>query len=215
MKISEYIDHTILKPDARIDQVKIFCSEAKEYGFASVCVNPVHVPLVVRELEGTSVKTCVVVGFPLGANASIVKAYEAKTAVEQGADEIDMVINVGALKDGDYETVEKDIRAVVAASGKSHVKVILETCLLTDAEKLKACELSLNAGAHFVKTSTGFGSGGATIEDVALMRKAVGDKAGVKASGGIRDYKIAIAMIDAGASRIGTSSGIKIVKEAQ
>ncbi|MDD5503310.1 MAG: deoxyribose-phosphate aldolase [Candidatus Thermoplasmatota archaeon] len=215
MKISEYIDHTILKPDATTNQVKTFCSEAKEYGFASVCVNPVHAPLVARELEGTSVKTCVVVGFPLGANASSVKAYEAKTAVEQGADEVDMVINVGSLKDGDYEAVEKDIKAVVAASGKSHVKVIFETCLLTDAEKLKACELSLKAGAHFVKTSTGFGSGGATIEDVALMRKAVGNGAGVKASGGIRDYKTAMAMIEAGASRIGTSSGVKIVKEAK
>jgi deoxyribose-phosphate aldolase len=213
MRIQDYIDHTLLKPEATMAQIIKICEEAKKYGFASVCVNPYYAPLVAKELKGSKVKTCVVIGFPLGATLKEVKAFETETAVSAGAQEIDMVINIGALKSQNYKTVEEDIRAVKAAAGKALVKVIIETCLLTDEEKIKACELALNAGAHFVKTSTGFSTGGATIGDVALMRKTVGDKAGVKASGGIRDYKTCLTMIQAGATRIGTSSGIKIVEE--
>lgn len=215
MKIQDYIDHTLLKPEATKEQVRILCTEAKEYEFASVCVNPFYTSLVSKELEGSEVKTCVVIGFPLGATASQVKTFEAETAVRAGAQEVDMVINIGALKDTDYDVVEEDIKAVVdAVKGKALVKVIIETCLLTDEEKAKACELATKTGAHFVKTSTGFSTGGATLGDVALMRKTVGNKVGVKASGGIRDYKTALAMIEAGATRIGTSSGVKIMEEA-
>lgn len=212
MNLAGYIDHTILKPEATKQDVLRLCDEAKQYGFASVCVNAYYTKLVADALKGSEVKTCVVVGFPLGATFTQIKAYETELAIQNGADEVDMVINVGALKDKDYNTVEQDIKAVVdVAKGKAIVKVIIETCLLTDEEKVKACELSVEAGADFVKTSTGFSTGGATVEDIALMRKTVGDKALVKASGGVRDFKGAKAMVDAGADRIGASSGIKIV----
>lgn len=217
MNLAKYIDHTILKANATTEQVKVICDEAKEYGFMSVCVNSAHTAFVSEQLAGSEVKTCTVVGFPLGAMLSEAKAYETKLAVAAGADEIDMVINVGAIKDQNFDLVEADIKAVVDASGEALVKVILETCLLTDEEKVKACELSVAAGADFVKTSTGFSTGGATLEDVALMRKTVGDKAQVKASGGVRDYDGAIAVINAGADRIGASAGVAIVnhKEAE
>lgn len=211
MNLAKYIDHTILKPDATVEQVKKICAEAREYDFMSVCVNSTHTALVSKALEGSDVKTCTVVGFPLGAMTPEVKAFETKTAVALGADEIDMVINVGALKDGNHDLVEKDIKAVVDASGDALVKVILETCLLTKEEIVKASELSVAAGADFVKTSTGFSTGGATVEDVALMKKTVGDAAKVKASGGVRSYEDAMAVIEAGAERIGASAGVAIV----
>lgn len=212
MNLASYIDHTILKPEATKQDVIKLCEEAKQYGFASVCVNAYYTKLVADTLKDSEVKTCVVVGFPLGATFTEIKAHETELAIQNGADEVDMVINIGALKDKDYATVEQDIKAVVdAAKGKAIVKVIIETCLLTEEEKVKACELSVKAGADFVKTSTGFSTGGATVEDVTLMRKTVGDQALVKASGGVRDFKGAKAMIDAGADRIGASSGIKIV----
>ncbi len=215
MHPSEYIDHTLLRPEATAEQIVRLCREAREYAFKSVCVNPCHAARVRKELAGSQVLTCVVVGFPLGATATAVKAFETRNAIEDGAQEIDMVINIGALKGEDILTVEGDIRAVVeAAGGKAVVKVIIECCLLTEAEKIEACECSLRAGANFVKTSTGFGTGGATVEDVILMRRVVGDRAGVKASGGVRDYRTAQAMIEAGASRIGTSAGIEIMKQA-
>ena len=211
--IAKYIDHTILKPDAARDAVRQICDEAKEYGFASVCVNPTHIELVAKELKGSGVKACVVVGFPLGANTSDTKACETRDVIEMGAEEVDMVINIGAAKDGDWELVQSDIKAVVdAAGGKALVKVIIETCLLTDDEKVMVCRAAVAAGADFVKTSTGFSTGGATAEDIALMRKTVGPDIGVKASGGVRDYETAEAMIKAGATRIGASSGIAIVK---
>lgn len=211
MNLPKYIDHTTLKPNVQKEEVLRLCKEAKEYSFASVCVNEFYTKLVSDELAGTDVLTCTVVGFPLGASTSAVKAFETEKAVEMGADEIDMVINVGALKDGDCQYVENDIKAVVSAANGKTVKVILETCLLTKEEIAKACELSVLAGAHFVKTSTGFSTGGATIEDVKLMKKTVDGKAKVKASGGIRDYDTAMAMIEAGADRIGASAGIAIV----
>lgn len=211
MNLAKYIDHTILKPDATKEQVVAICEEAREYGFASVCVNQYNTALVKEKLEGTDVMVCTVVGFPLGSVTKEVKAFETGLAVKLGADEIDMVINVGALKDGFYDLVKEDIKAVVEAAAGKTVKVIIETCLLTDAEKVKACELAVEAGANFVKTSTGFSSGGATVEDVTLMKKTVGDKALVKASGGVRDYDGAMAVIEAGANRIGASSGVKIV----
>lgn len=212
MNLAKYIDHTILKADISKDDVVKVCSEAKEYGFFSVCVNPCFVSLVANELKGSDVKVTSVIGFPLGANTSKIKALETKQAIADGANEIDMVINVSALKDGDYEYVENDIRSVVEAlEGKAILKVIIETCLLTDDEKVKACELSKKAGAHFVKTSTGFSTGGATVEDIALMRKTVGPELGVKASGGVRDAAGAKAVIEAGATRIGASSSVVIV----
>lgn len=211
MNLAKYIDHTILKPASTREEVLTVCNEAKEYGFASVCVNQYHTAYVREQLEGSDVMVCTVVGFPLGAVVKEVKAFETDLAVKAGADEIDMVINVGALKDGEYDLVRDDIKAVVEAAAGKTVKVIIETCLLTDEEKVKACELSVEAGAHFVKTSTGFSTGGATVEDIALMRKTVGDKAKVKASGGVRDYDGAMAVIEAGANRIGASSGVKIV----
>ena len=212
MNLAGYIDHTILKPEATKQDVLKLCTEAKQYGFASVCVNAYYTKLVADALKDSDVKTCVVVGFPLGATFTEIKAHETELAIQHGADEVDMVINIGALKDKDYDAVEQDIKAVVdAAKGKAIVKVIIETCLLTEEEKVKACELSVKAGAEFVKTSTGFSTGGATVEDVALMKKTVGNQALVKASGGVRDFKGAKAMIDAGADRIGASSGIKIV----
>lgn len=216
MDIARYIDHTILKPEATAEDVKRLCAEAKEYNFASVCVNACYTKLVSTELAGSDVKTCVVVGFPLGAMTKEAKAFETTQAIENGANEIDMVINVGALKAKNYELLKEDIKAVVnAAAGKAIVKVIIETCLLTDEEKIKACEISKEAKADFVKTSTGFSSGGATKEDIALMRKTVGPDLGVKASGGIRDFKTAMDMINAGASRIGASASIAIVKESK
>lgn len=214
MDIAKYIDHTILKPQATIDEVKKVCKEAKEYKFASVCVNGCHAKLVSTELAGSNVKTCVVIGFPLGAATKEAKEFEAFDAIKNGADEVDMVINIGALKDKNYSLVKEDIEGVVnAAKGKALVKVIIETCLLTDEEKVKACEIAKEAKANFVKTSTGFSTDGAKKKDVSLMRKAVGENLGVKASGGIRDYKTAMDMINAGASRIGASSGIAIIRE--
>lgn len=211
--IAKTIDHTILKPTATAEQIRELCAEARANRFASVCVNPCWVPLVAKELNNSDVLVCTVIGFPLGANPTDVKVEETKWAVKNGAQEVDMVINMGALKGRDYKTVEDDIRAVVKAAGKATVKVIIETCFLSNDEKRIACEAAMKAGAHFVKTSTGFGSGGATVEDVNLMRKTVGDAMKVKASGGIRSYHDAIAMLEAGADRIGTSSGVAIVAE--
>ncbi|MBY4986621.1 deoxyribose-phosphate aldolase [Streptococcus suis] len=212
MKLNKYIDHTILKPETSKEQVAQILAEAKEYDFASVCVNPNWVTYAAQELKDSDVKVCTVIGFPLGANTPAVKAFETKDAIENGADEIDMVINIGALKSKNDELVLEDIKAVVEASGDKLVKVIIETCLLTEEEKVKACQLSKEAGADFVKTSTGFSTGGATVEDVALMRKTVGSDMGVKASGGARSYEDAIAFIEAGATRIGASSGVAIMK---
>ncbi|HFI0425064.1 TPA: deoxyribose-phosphate aldolase [Streptococcus suis] len=212
MKLNKFIDHTVLKPETTKEQVAKVLEEAKEYDFASVCINPTWVSFAAEGLKGTDVKVCTVIGFPLGANTPAVKAFETKDAIENGADEIDMVINIGALKDKNYDLVLEDIKAVVEASGDKLVKVIIETCLLTDEEKEKACELSKEAGADFVKTSTGFSTGGATVADVALMRKTVGPDMGVKASGGARSYEDAIAFIEAGATRIGASSGVAIMK---
>ncbi len=215
MKLNKYIDHTILKPETTQEQVEKILSEAKEYDFASVCVNPTWVSLAAESLKDSDVKVCTVIGFPLGANTSAVKAFETKDAIANGADEIDMVINVGALKAENDALVLDDIKAVVDASGDKLVKVIIETCLLTDDEKVRACQLSKEAGADYVKTSTGFSTGGATVADVALMRKTVGPDMGVKASGGARSYEDAIAFIEAGASRIGASSGVAIMNGAQ
>ncbi|WP_105142048.1 deoxyribose-phosphate aldolase [Streptococcus suis] len=215
MKLNKYIDHTILKPETTQEQVEKILAEAKEYDFASVCVNPTWVALAAESLKDSDVKVCTVIGFPLGANTPAVKAFETKDAISNGADEIDMVINIGALKTGNYSLVLEDIKAVVAASGDKLVKVIIEACLLTDDEKVKACQLSQEAGADYVKTSTGFSTGGATVADVALMRKTVGPDMGVKASGGARSYEDAIAFIEAGASRIGASSGVAIMNGAQ
>ncbi|WP_251552190.1 deoxyribose-phosphate aldolase [Neobacillus muris] len=212
--IARMIDHTLLKADATESQIEQLANEAKEYSFASVCVNPVWVKTAAEMLQDApDVKVCTVIGFPLGASTTETKAFETKNAIENGADEIDMVINIGALKGKQYSLVEEDIKAVVeAAKGKALVKVIIETCLLTDEEKVKACELSVKAGADFVKTSTGFSTGGATVEDIRLMRKTVGPDIGVKASGGVRSREDALAMVEAGATRIGASSGIAISK---
>lgn len=210
--IASYIDNTLLKQDATPEQIRKICAESIEFGCASVCCNPSYVPLVSECLKGSSVKVCTVIGFPLGMNDSKVKAFEASLAAEQGADELDMVINVGRLKAGELEYVKNDIKAVVDASHGKLVKVIIECCLLTDEEKAAACLLAKEAGADFVKTSTGFSTGGATVADVALMRKTVGPEMGVKAAGGVRDYASAMAMLEAGATRIGASSGKKIVE---
>ena len=215
MKLNKYIDHTLLKADATKEQITKLCNEAKEHDFASVCVNTCYVPLCKELLKDSDVKVCCVVGFPLGAMDSASKAFEAKTAVSNGAGEVDMVINIGALKDKDYDYVTKDIEAVVNASKPSIVKVIIETCLLTDEEKVQACKCAMKANAEFVKTSTGFSTSGATVEDVALMRKTVGTVCKVKAAGGIRTYEDAMKMIDAGADRLGCSAGIKIVEGAK
>lgn len=213
MNMASLIDHTILKADTTLEQVKKICNEAKEYKFKSVCVNSCYTKVVADELKGSDVLVCTVVGFPLGAMDSKAKAFETARAIELGANEIDTVINVGALKDKNYDLVLQDIKDVVdTAKGKALVKVIIETCLLTDEEKVKACELAVEAGADFVKTSTGFSTGGATAEDVALMRKVVGPHIGVKASGGVRTTEDANKMIEAGASRIGASASIAIVK---
>ncbi|GIP38150.1 deoxyribose-phosphate aldolase [Paenibacillus sp. J31TS4] len=216
MNIAGMIDHTLLKADAVEAEVAKLTDEAKTYKFASVCVNPTWVAFCAEQLAGTAVKVCTVIGFPLGATTPEVKAFETENAIRNGATEVDMVVNIGALKDGRDELVERDIRAVVeAASGKALVKVIIESCLLTNEEKVRACELAVKAGADFVKTSTGFSTGGATAEDVALMRKTVGDKAGVKASGGVRSLEDVKRMIEAGATRIGASSGVKIMQGGQ
>lgn len=213
--LAQYFDHTILKPAATAAEVKNICEEAKAYGFFSVCVNPVHVRFVKELLAGSEVKVCSVVGFPLGAHTSYIKAAETERAIADGADEIDMVINVGALKDKNYTLVENDIRAVVEAAQGNTVKVIIETCLLDTNEIVEACTLAKKAGAHFVKTSTGFAGGGATVEDVALMKKTVGDDLQVKASGGIKNLEDTKKMIAAGADRIGASAGLAIMKELQ
>ncbi|WP_134700946.1 deoxyribose-phosphate aldolase [Ammoniphilus sp. YIM 78166] len=212
MSLNEYIDHTLLKPEVTKEQIFKLCEEAKEYQFAAVCVNPIWVALCKELLTGTKVQVATVVGFPLGANMPQVKAFETKQAISDGATEIDMVMNVGALKSNDLEWVKKDIAAVVEAAGEQAiVKVILETGLLSEEEIETASRISVEAGAHFVKTSTGFGPGGATVPHIALMRKTVGPEIGVKASGGVRDYETAAAMVEAGATRIGASAGIAIV----
>jgi deoxyribose-phosphate aldolase len=214
MNLAKMIDHTLLKPDATQQEIAQLCFEAKKYGFASVCVNPTWVPLCAQLLKDSPVKVCTVIGFPLGATSSETKAFETRTAIEQGATEIDMVINIGALKARDLETVAKDIRGVVNAAHAKNiiVKVIIETALLTDEEKTIASLISKEAGADFVKTSTGFAGGGATVHDVELMRKTVGPQMGVKASGGVRTYEDAASMIKAGATRIGASAGVKIIQ---
>jgi len=212
--IASMIDHTLLKPDATADQIAQLCYEAKKFEFASVCVNPTHVKLCAELLQGSSAKVCTVIGFPLGASAPEVKAFEAQTALNDGATEIDMVINIGALKAGDLTLVARDIHEVVKVGHNANaiVKVIIETALLNDEEKVTACLLSKEAGADFVKTSTGFSGGGATVEDINLMRKVVGPDMGVKASGGVRDFEDAQNMVKAGATRLGASAGVRIVQ---
>jgi deoxyribose-phosphate aldolase len=214
-QVARYIDHTLLKPDATRDEVLKVCEEGARYGFASVCINPTWVRESACALRGSGVKVCTVIGFPLGANTPDIKAYEARRAIFDGASELDMVINVGALKSGDYDLVARDIGGIVevAHDAGSICKVIIETALLTDDEKIRACTIAKDVGADFVKTSTGFSKGGATVADIALMRRAVGGQMGVKASGGVRDLKQAQEMIQAGATRIGASVGVKIVQE--
>lgn len=213
MNINKLIDHTALKPNTTKESILKLITEAKTYDFASVCVNPCWIELAHQELKNTDVKVCTVIGFPLGANTTEVKVFEAKDAIEKGAQEIDMVINIAMLKDKEYDYVENEIHQIVeAAKDKAIVKVIIETCLLTDEEKIKACELSQKAGADFVKTSTGFFTGGATVHDIALMRKTVGAEMGVKASGGVHTHEEALAMVEAGATRIGASAGVKLLK---
>lgn len=211
--LARMIDHTLLKPEATKDQIIQLCNEAKKYSFASVCINPSYVPICVKLLRDTDVKVCTVIGFPLGATSTATKAFETEQSLKDGAKEIDMVINVGMLKSADYDYVENDIFAVVTTSKRYHAltKVILETALLNDEEKIKGCLLAKRAGADFVKTSTGFSKGGATVGDIALMRKVVGSAMGVKASGGVRTREEALAMVASGADRIGASASVKIV----
>lgn len=215
MEIQALLDHTLLSPEAKEADIERLCNEAKQYGFKSVCVNPFYVPLAAALLQKTEVKICTVIGFPLGAGNSAIKAFEAENVLSLGADELDMVINIGALKNGDDKTVASEIRAVVdvAREKQALVKVILETCYLSEREKIKACLLAKEEGADFVKTSTGFGSAGATLENVRLMRKTVGLDMGVKASGGIKTLNGVRKLIAAGATRIGTSSGVHIMQE--
>ena len=213
--LNKLIDHTVLKPDTKKEQIVTLCDEAKQYDFASVCVNPTWVSLCAELLKETDVKVCTVIGFPLGATFKEVKALETTLAIEAGATEIDMVINVGAAKDGRFDDVYEDILAVVKAANGTLVKVIIETCLLTDEEKVKACEMAVKAGANFVKTSTGFSTGGATVADVTLMRQTVGNTVGVKASGGVRTNDDVAKMVEAGANRIGTSGGVALVQGKQ
>ncbi|MEJ2556835.1 MAG: deoxyribose-phosphate aldolase [Anaerolineae bacterium] len=215
--IARFIDHTLLKPDATQAQIAQLCHEARQYHFAAVCVNPTHIKLCADLLKGSDVAVCTVVGFPLGATPPEVKAYEAQQAIEDGATEVDMVINIGALKGEEYELVERDIAMVTRTCHNNGAlcKVIIEAALLTDQEKIRACELAKKAGADYVKTSTGFGPGGATVADVALMRRVVGPGMGVKAAGGIRSYADAKGMVEAGATRIGASAGVRIVQEAK
>ena len=212
MNYNRLIDHTVLKPDTQEEAVIKLCKEALEFNFASVCVNPTFVELCAGLLKGSEVKVCTVIGFPLGANTKEVKGFEALDAVNKGAEEIDMVINIGALKDKKYDYVYEEIKYIKECCKGRLLKVIIETCLLTDEEKVKACELSVKAGADYVKTSTGFSTGGATVSDIALMRKTVGPDLGVKASGGVRTYEDMVNMVEAGATRIGTSSGPKLMK---
>ena len=215
--MAKMIDHTLLKTTSTVEDIKRLCEEAKEYEFASVCINPIFVPMAAKLLSNTSVKVATVIGFPLGANTSETKAFETRNAIKNGAQEIDMVINMGAFKSNAFDLVKADIKAVVDATKTAGVtsdiivKVIIETCYLTQEEIVTTCNIAKNAGADFVKTSTGYGIDGAKIEDVSLMRKTVGREIGVKASGGIRDYRQALAMLDAGANRIGTSSGVVII----
>ena len=211
MQYNKLIDHTLLKQDAQPEQIVRLCDEAKDFHFMSVCVNPGYVPLAARCLEGSDVKVCTVIGFPLGMNLTKTKVEEAETCIKMGADEIDMVINVGMLKAGHDEYVKEEIRLLKEVAGSRVLKVIIETCLLTDDEKVRACIAAKEAGADFVKTSTGFSTGGATVHDVELMRKTVGPDMGVKASGGVRTHEDLIAMVEAGANRIGTSNGTKII----
>lgn len=215
MQLSSYIDHTLLRPDTQKAAIEKLCQEAREHKFFSVCVNTSYVKLCADLLRGSSVKVCAVVGFPLGAMDSESKAFEAKKAIEHGADEIDMVINIGALKDRKLDFVRKDIAAVVQATSGHKVKVIIETSLLSEEEKKLACQASLEAKAAFIKTSTGFNGGGATVEDIKLMKTVVGEKMGVKASGGIKSSTQALALIEAGATRLGTSSGVALVQDLQ
>lgn len=212
--LASFVDHTVLKPETvKLDIIKL-CDEAIEYGFVSVCVNPCNVSSVKEFLKGSDVKVCTVVGFPLGATTSEVKAFEAAQAIENGADEIDMVINIGALKDERYDYVENDIKSVAEkCKGKALLKVIIETCLLNDDQKIMACKLAKSAGADYVKTSTGFSTSGAIVSDIILMKNTVGKDMGVKASGGIRDLDTALKMIEVGASRIGASASVKIINE--
>ena len=212
MNLNKYIDHTVLKADTPKAKVQQIIDEAIQYDFMSVCINPTWVSFAAEKLAATDVKVCTVIGFPLGANTSTVKAFEAAEAIKNGADEVDMVINIGAAKDGDWDLVESDIQAVVDASKDVTTKVIIETSLLTDEEKVKACQAAVRAGSDFVKTSTGFSTAGATVADIALMRQPVGPDLGVKASGGVRSIADAQAMIEAGATRLGTSNGVDIMK---
>ena len=212
MDYNRLIDHTVLKQDTQEAAVIQLCKEALEFNFASVCVNPTYIELCAKLLKGSEVKVCTVIGFPLGANTKEVKGFETLDAVSKGADEIDMVINIGALKDHKDDYVYEEIKYIKECCKGKLLKVIIETCLLTEEEKVRACELSKKAGADYVKTSTGFSTGGATKEDIALMRKTVGPELGVKASGGVRTYEDMIVMVEAGASRIGTSNGVKLMK---
>lgn len=212
MGINRMIDHTLLKAESSQDQIKQLCQEAKAHDFFSVCVQPTWISLCKEELAGSGVKIATVIGFPLGANTTETKVFEAKDAIEKGADEIDMVINIGALKSGQGQLVEDEIRAIKEAIGDHILKVIIETCLLTEDEKIRACQLTLKAGGDYVKTSTGFSTGGAKLEDVKLMKDQVKDQAKVKASGGIRDFATAQKMVEAGADRLGVSAGIAIVE---
>ncbi|MBM7869379.1 deoxyribose-phosphate aldolase [Clostridium pascui] len=215
-ELARMIDHTVLKADTKEEKIEEICKEALEYNFASVCINPCNIEFAAKFLKGSEVKVCTVIGFPLGSNTTATKAFETKDAIEKGALEVDMVINIGKLKDKDYDYVKKDIEAVVKeAKGKALTKVIIETCLLTDEEKIMACKLSKEAGADFVKTSTGFSTGGATVSDIKIMREAVGGKLGVKASGGVRTYEDSVAIINAGATRIGASASIDIINKAK
>ena len=215
MNLNKYIDHTLLKPESTTSQIVKLCDEAKKYDFASVCVNPTHIALCAKELKGSTVKVCTVIGFPLGANTSEVKAFETKNAIENGAQEIDMVLNIGALKEGNYELVKNDIKAVHDAANGTLVKVIFETCLLTNEEIVKACEICMEVGVEYVKTSTGFNKSGATFEVVKLMSDTVKGKCLVKAAGGVRCFDDALKMVnECGASRLGTSSGVAILESA-
>ena len=213
MNYNKMIDHTVLKADTPLETVKRICDEAMEYGFASVCINPCHVAYCADYLKDSDVNVCTVIGFPLGANTSAVKAFETKDAIANGADEIDMVMNIGALKDKNYDLVRNDVKAVVEAANGTLVKVILETCLLTEDEIKKACELCVEAKADYVKTSTGFSTRGATIEDVQIMKAAVQGKAKVKAAGGVRTHEDMVKIVEAGADRIGTSAGVKLMQK--
>lgn len=215
MKLSKYIDHTLLKADASIEAIKKLCEEAKDYDFKSVCVNTCNIELCKKQLEGSDVLVCTVIGFPLGAMSTEAKVFEAKDAIIKGADEVDMVINIGRLKDEDYYYCTDEIKKIKDAIGNKTLKVIIETCLLTDEQIVAACNCVVEAGADFVKTSTGFSTNGATFEGVALMKKAVGDNCLIKAAGGVRSHEDMLKMIELGANRIGTSSGTKLIEKGE